>query len=272
MPFIRLSDNYIDHPKIEPLSDGAFRLWHEMLAYSRRHQTDGLVPRTTLLGLKSYKSKRLDELMSDTRNGLPIIPLIAKVDGFGFKLHDYLQWNPSKDEENDRRAEAKARMRDTRERRKEVGDVPVFARTNCERSPTLSVRTSQDVLDTDRKSVGSFPERGFRGKPGGVMAGMLPRDHLNHAECGRVCLHKTQFQRFVAKFGGESVAAEAAISTWARGVLDEWNRPPKSEQPIGGNDFQFWDARWDEWHGPAAKADGGDDAMWAAIAAKGPKR
>jgi hypothetical protein len=153
MPFIRLSDNYIDHPKIEPLSDGAFRLWHEMLAYSRRHQTDGLVPRTTLLGLRSYKSKRLDELMSDTRNGLPIIPLIAKVDGFGFKLHDYLQWNPSKDEENDRRAEAKARMRDTRERRKEVGDVPVFARTNCERSPTLSVRTSQDVLDRREKGI-----------------------------------------------------------------------------------------------------------------------
>lgn len=108
MPFIRLSDDYVDHPKFVVLSDGAFRLWHQGMAYCRRYQTDGLVPTNTLRKFKAYSSKRMRELMTPWMDGRH--PLWEGVDGFGIKVHDYLEWNLSKEEENQQRAEAKQRM------------------------------------------------------------------------------------------------------------------------------------------------------------------
>lgn len=151
MAWIRLSDNYIDHPKIEPLSDGAFRLWHQMLAYCRRHLTDGLVPKATMLGFASYKPKRLDELLQPAREGY--IPLVEKVQSFGFKMHDYLEWNPSKDEETERRSDSRDRMRALRERRLAKGVTPCDAVTNSERDSHVL------DMDTDRKLLEREMER-----------------------------------------------------------------------------------------------------------------
>lgn len=92
----------------------------------------------------------------------------------------------------------------------------------------------------------------------GALVGMLPRDHLRHAVCGRVCLQETQFQQFIQKFGGETDAAKASVRTWATGVMATWDMPPLMNHPIQGTTFQWWDARWEEWQGkpqaaPASK-------------------
>ena len=81
----------------------------------------------------------------------------------------------------------------------------------------------------------------------GVLAGSLPRDHMRHAICGRVCLQETQFQQFVRKLGGEEPCAR--VGEWVRTVLEHWDTPPLMNQPIQGNNFQWWDARWAEWQG-----------------------
>lgn len=86
----------------------------------------------------------------------------------------------------------------------------------------------------------------------GAMAGGLPRDHLRHAVCGRVCLQEQQFEQFARKIGGSD--GHAKIAEWARDLLAEWDRPPKLNQSIQGNTFQWWDARWLEFQGkPEAK-------------------
>lgn len=107
MPFIRLSDNYIDHPKFLALSASAFRLWHEGMAFCRKHQTDGLIPSGALLGFRYYKAVRVTELQTPYQEGAN--PLWTPIDGFGVKVHDYLQWNLSKEQEQKRQAESKKR-------------------------------------------------------------------------------------------------------------------------------------------------------------------
>jgi hypothetical protein len=43
MGWVRLDDNFADHPKIIALSDKAFRLYIMGLCYANRHLTDGLI-------------------------------------------------------------------------------------------------------------------------------------------------------------------------------------------------------------------------------------
>ncbi len=259
MPFIRLTDNYNDDPKIDALSDGAYRLWHNLLAYCRRMQTDGLIPKSIMLGQKHYRSKRLDELMQI--QPFETEPLLTKVDSFGFKMTNYLKWNATKDEENERRASSKERMRAMRERRIHPGVPPPLQRNTENVTASHPPVTSVHVLDMDRDRIGSSSEKGSGEKPSrswrqgsGAMGAELPRAHLRHAVCGRVCLQETQFARFVAKFGGPQAEAFTAVQRWAEAVLEAWSTPPLADREIGENDFQFWDTRWAEWRSPTAKA------------------
>jgi hypothetical protein len=122
VPFIRLCDNYVDHPKIDKLGDGAFRLWHQGLAFCRRFQTDGMIPYVTARGLKAYSPKRARELCAPWTEGATA--LWVETPGFGYRVHDYLEWNPTKDEENERRTGTRDRMRQFRERRSDINGAP----------------------------------------------------------------------------------------------------------------------------------------------------
>lgn len=98
-PFIRLCDSYIDHPKFLALSAGAFRLWHEGIAFCRKHQTDGLIDGSALLGFRYYKPQFLAELKVALWETAPS----------GYQIHDYLDWNLSKQAENEQKLLSKHR-------------------------------------------------------------------------------------------------------------------------------------------------------------------
>jgi hypothetical protein len=118
MPWIRLSDDYLGDEKISALSHGGFRLWHEGLAHCRRHQTDGLIPFSIMRQLPTFSKSREKELATPLREGLaPLWDLIPKM---GYKVHNYLEWNPSKECEQERRAESRDRMRGWRDRERRV--------------------------------------------------------------------------------------------------------------------------------------------------------
>jgi hypothetical protein len=148
MAWIRLSDDYNDHPKFDHLSDGAFRLWHQAIGFCRKFKTDGMIPTQTVRGFKAYSPKRMRELMMPWREHEH--PLWHAIDGFGVKVHDYLEWNPSKDEENERRAESRSQMRALRERRKTAGVPPVSTNT-----PPTSMLTARDVKGREREGTDS---------------------------------------------------------------------------------------------------------------------
>jgi hypothetical protein len=90
MPFVNLDDQMPDNPKIIVLSDAAFRLQVSGLAYCNRHLTDGFLPVAAVPQLvPRFKKAALTELM----HGRIWIP----ADG-GYRIHDYLDWNRSKEQ------------------------------------------------------------------------------------------------------------------------------------------------------------------------------
>lgn len=74
-PYVTYPINYTGHPRIEGLSDPAFRVFHEMNDYSRVHRLDGNIP--AVVARKRWPSKLLDELV----RGIDDRPLIIFADG-----------------------------------------------------------------------------------------------------------------------------------------------------------------------------------------------
>ena len=123
MPYLNIDDGMPDHPKIEALSDAAFRLHVTAMAYCAQKKTDGLVPRN--------KARRMTDSATDgvamelVRAGVwhdigagctcaqSIEDRTCRGDGVAghYIVHDYLQWNHS-------RAWWEKRRRDQAERKK----------------------------------------------------------------------------------------------------------------------------------------------------------
>jgi hypothetical protein len=84
-----MDDNFTDHPKVDALSDSAFRLHVAGLCYCAKHLTDGHVPADRVGRLvPRFRRSALDELM-ERRLWLPA--------DAGYSIHDYLDWNDSRE-------------------------------------------------------------------------------------------------------------------------------------------------------------------------------
>lgn len=102
MPYVNLDDNYPDHPKVEALSDPAFRLHTAALAYCSKFTTDGFIsPTQASKRTASYKAGLIRELLNgglwhEAGEGCGTTTCPPGRANF-YLLHDYLQWNKSKD-------------------------------------------------------------------------------------------------------------------------------------------------------------------------------
>lgn len=101
MSWVRLDDAAMDHPKILQLTDSQFRLWVKGLCYCQKHFTDGFIPSLalTIARGRSGDTTRLCD-----------VRLWEVVDG-GYLVHDYLDWNDSREATNGRKRRAKDRKR-----------------------------------------------------------------------------------------------------------------------------------------------------------------
>ena len=115
MPYLNLDDNFADHPKVDRLSHGAFRLHVAGLCYCAKHLTDGAIPADRPPRLISgYRSTYLDELVDQG---------LWADGGDRYQVHDYLDWNRSREWWEDKRARDAKRKRKWREAREaEEGD------------------------------------------------------------------------------------------------------------------------------------------------------
>lgn len=143
MPFIRLCDSYIDHPKFLALSASSFRLWHEGMAFCRKHQTDGVIPFAALQGFRYFKPIRATELATPYVPGKQ--PLWETVSDVGYVVHDYLDWNLSREEEQRRQKEGRERIKKWRQ----TPPKPV--------TPVVTYNVTHAlVLDQDKDRIGSL--------------------------------------------------------------------------------------------------------------------
>lgn len=126
-----------------------------------------------------------------------------------------------------------------------TGDEPRFNRssgkprtgTEPDTQPEGNSSSSSASSDFSQEHTERVPTRVGRGIGSGVMGGMLPRDHLRHAWCGRVCVPEFLHGRFVAAIGGAD--ADARLRAF---YVETFADVPDS-QPVESDPTKFWPAR-----------------------------
>lgn len=79
----------MDSPKIDVLSDSAFRGWQKAIFWSRRQLTDGFIPDGMV---KKFFSKKT---LGEVTNNHPERPSLFKIEG-GYQIHDFDQHQSTK--------------------------------------------------------------------------------------------------------------------------------------------------------------------------------
>lgn len=101
--WLKLDDNFGDHPKIVGLSDRAFRAHLLGMLYAARHLTDGHVPPTAAPTPRT--ARELEDAGLWERNGS------------GWVVHDWQDWNPASKSIRDKQAADRDRKRNQRRHR-----------------------------------------------------------------------------------------------------------------------------------------------------------
>ena len=114
MPYLNLDDNYPDHPKVEALSDAAYRLHGACMFYTARFRLDGYLTEGQFRGRRNWSQRTERELLASLLHA-PGTPCESRDcpgdDGLRYRLHDFFQWNKSRewwDEEREKAAKRKA--------------------------------------------------------------------------------------------------------------------------------------------------------------------
>jgi hypothetical protein len=138
MPWVRIDENAMEHPKVAALPDGAFRLWVTGLAYCQKFLKDGFISDVAMKGLRGYTAARRDALVT--------CGLWDAVDG-GAQVHDYLEWNESRAHVLNSREQARERLKKHKEKR--------VANPVANAHPTVrALREENSSLNTRERGVG----------------------------------------------------------------------------------------------------------------------
>ena len=121
MPYLNIDDSYPDHPKVECLSDAAYRLHGSCMFYAARFRLDGYLAPKQLRARTRWSPKVEAELLVELLHppGHPCeSPDCPPDDGQRYRLHDFLQWNKPRawwDEEREKAAKRKAKWKADRD-------------------------------------------------------------------------------------------------------------------------------------------------------------
>jgi len=124
MTWSKFDDAAPKNPKAVAAGNDAWALWAAAIMYCNRHLTDGFVSLAALAAdclpvpISTQQARRLAERLCDLRVRPDGLGLFERTDGGLYKVHDFLEWNPSK-------SEVEAQRKADRERkRKRNGNPP----------------------------------------------------------------------------------------------------------------------------------------------------
>lgn len=219
MTWIKLDDKCPRHPKIDGLSDRAFRVWVQALCYASEFLTDGVLPAAFL---RAVPAKVRGEL---TAAGLWLV----RDDQIA--IHDYLTHQSGKaDVERERE-----RSRQRRAGRKPPADQ---WSTGGQPAKDRDQRTEVETREQTQRVEGA-PRRPT---PAPLTTNSAKNWGLRHSDhvagfCTWMCLPVEDFGRFSARLGGDDEARRWADSVKASGVVPT------------GKPWEFWNQQFDAAHG-----------------------
>lgn len=102
MVWVRKDDQMPIHRKVAPLSDAAYRLLDEAICWCSRNQTDGRIgvsdlPEISRRGRPKNAAELVDRGLWHLAGGWCSSDVCAESGPDGWVIHDYLDYNPSKD-------------------------------------------------------------------------------------------------------------------------------------------------------------------------------
>lgn len=204
--WVRIDDGCLEHRKIDSLSDAAFRLWMQGLTFSARALTDGQIPERTAAGWAFSRAGDdwrvlIDELVAAR---------LWEVCVGGYQVHDYLEFNPSREEAEEERRKTRERVARFRKRKSPppgngaCNGVTDAVTGNVTKRATNGVRTPSP---SPSPSPSSFPSPS---PPEAAAARGRARDADDYAEVWRAY--------------DELIPRSRSPSKGEREVLDEWRR------------------------------------------------
>jgi hypothetical protein len=89
MPWVKLDDNFDTHPKLVEVGPQAAWVFVRSLCYSNRHLTNGVISKAVARDLAGGRAKLVSALVSVG---------LWQLDAGGYRIHDYLDYQPSREE------------------------------------------------------------------------------------------------------------------------------------------------------------------------------
>lgn len=177
MPWVRIDDHFNEHPKHAKVGPLAWGVWLAGLAYCNRNLTDGFIPRSVAMTLacfevvdpegRVWKLARTSGMTGEDVDMEWVIRLLVdaglweEVPG-GYRVHDYHDYQPSREEVEAEREAARARMRRRRSSKKQSGsgsdEVPENSGGSSAEVRANIARTSGEVqAESGRGSAAPVP-------------------------------------------------------------------------------------------------------------------
>lgn len=157
MAWVRLDDGFPDHPKVVRAGDLAAWLYVCGLTYANRQGTDGFIPAAIVPRLTGLKNPLA------LANRLVEAGLWERSEDGGYRIHDYLEYQPSAERVRQERSTNAARQASWRGKRNAVTNAGSHAIINegVTGAPYPIPVTSPPVVTS--KAPDTFPEGGVGG-------------------------------------------------------------------------------------------------------------
>lgn len=251
MTWLKIDDNVPHHKKMLAAGPAAAWLWLCGVAYCQRHKTDGFIPREALPWLGVVKPQPLALVL--------VRVALWHVEGEGWRVHDFLDWNASSEERQERsgqKAERQQRWRDKKREADASTATHVDASTprlgDAAPTPPPTPSPSPTPQPAPAPSPGRTTVRDRATVLGIVSPGAWDRQHASHALrgelCGWVCLPQVVHDELVARLTGVNHPdAAAEVRDWALGVRDAYQA--RGEVVGESSIFTFWRNEWQRTHG-----------------------
>jgi hypothetical protein len=135
MPWVRLDDNFPNNRKISMLSANAFRLYVSALCWSSANLTEGFIAEDELRSIAHVRSAKVASNQLVTRG------LWERVEG-GWRIHDYLEFNPTRAQVKTERSSNAARQKAYRDRKKAAAKNTDSAEDSDSNAVTVTSRNA----------------------------------------------------------------------------------------------------------------------------------